>query len=1126
MVRERGSGISFYAGWAARAAPPEFAEGWERGTYPFSPGLLLSAIVAGEGRLTRDLDRHCATASSENPQQLDECPRYRLPRRKPRATVAVPRLREKPLFLAHPIGNYEKGNENQMTDDIVGLIYCPLAEELNAAVSVFGNFEDNTADFGQLAFTVSLGGYKTLITSPNEMGPSTAQAVVRRARQQFRLKFAVCLGICGAISEDVQLGDVCYSGTIIDITENQKVTAKGTDYSPRTYSDELALEKFLAYFDSHPTLLPHYKLWEEQATQRALALLGSTPGSHFRVDELIFRSHRGPIACGPVLATKAVKSRLKIINRKITCIETESAGLYQALDPGDGLPILTVRGVADKADEDKNNLEQRSKRTFRQIASWNAASFVRAQFENNPFLRNAIDANSSIAGRALLATPLNAVADLLGSVGAEIEARLNELSPEYRALQRGYCLPVPRVKELGGRSKDPEVEPIALVASSRKSLVEVPSFYPDKGLPWLFAKKIAGETLNGKVVVPIVIDGQSVRPPNATLKKALAARGYDLASVKEAIVPVFIVTDFPFGSSTRNNFLQAEMEVIEDSISIILQYGPTGDLLIEGAFEGGWRRFVLLNVSFTSISDFLHARFGLKTQEADVIALRLYNTFRQFNLAAHPSYFAGIPREALERFKDANYRVELIDIAVTGFLTFSRNDGASDVLLKQRTRREFLRELAHRDVVKKELMTYSDVLSFIETYSSAHDFDIDAVGFLNEFISNGILHRQGLYVEFSVPFIRSFLLAERLSSDDKAAAEYFDPNKFEVDFETFELYCEIDLSNPVFSDVAKRIKAHVKGFSDAIRSPSPYPAFVNSANQGTYRSSGHILTSGRIKPGLLRGFRRVAGYQAELEKTAEKLLGKNDETAAKQKIIDLASEAREEAQSRKRGERTNGVNKDARVEIGRDWVMGVVMAGAAAEQLRAEQKRELIGDLIALGSLILDDWIRVNTRPDYSQIKREICDRILEEDEGLNRREVRRMASLIVDVVEMHELSGPMSQIMHILCEGARNKVLVKSAINVPTQDNVQALLLALWTLEMDERKGAKMIQDCFRSITQDAFVRVSVAEHLLARAFWFKGAEHGRSALVSAAKDAIKPLKLSVSVADAEIQRVEDNEA
>ena len=73
--------------------------------------------------------------------------------------------------------------------------------------------------------------------------------------------------------------------------------------------------------------------------------------------------------------------------------------------------------------------------------------------------------------------------------------------------------------------------------------------------------------------------------------------------------------------------------------------------------------------------------------EAEVIALRLRDSFNRFSLDAYPSCFAGVPKQTLQTLLQANRRSELIQLAVDGFLMFMVADDKANVTLNRMAHR-------------------------------------------------------------------------------------------------------------------------------------------------------------------------------------------------------------------------------------------------------------------------------------------------------------------------------------------------------------------------------------------------------------------------------------------------------
>lgn len=184
------------------------------------------------------------------------------------------------------------------------------------------------------------------------------------------------------------------------------------------------------------------------------------------------------------------------------------------MDRAEPIEILAVRGISDLADETKKMTEVGGKQVFRRVAARNAASFLAMNLEHNFLLTNILTDATAPLLRGVVVPASDPIEVIIKKQSEIIEHCLNELSPEYRAKEKGYVLPVPRVKSAMEASQPATpFEPLELILSSTAAVIDVPISYPDKGLPWLYAKQLLGTTMNGKIIVPIVVNANQLRPP-------------------------------------------------------------------------------------------------------------------------------------------------------------------------------------------------------------------------------------------------------------------------------------------------------------------------------------------------------------------------------------------------------------------------------------------------------------------------------------------------------------------------------------------------------------------------------------------------------------------------------------
>lgn len=244
---------------------------------------------------------------------------------------------------------------------------------------------------------------------------------------------------------------------------------------------------------------------------------------------------------------------------------------------------------------------------------------------------------------------------------------------------------------------------------------------------------------------------------------------------------------------------------------------------------------------------------------------------------------------------------------------------------------------------------------------------------------------------------------------------------------------------------------------------------------------------------------------------AEEVLTPRANVNSKQQLLDLTDKVSQEAKAQRDAEEESRP-ASAESEIGRDWVLGTIMLGAAAEELTADVKRSLAADLLKLAALMADDWTRACSTVDYAEIKKQLFDEIIARGHISEEGKARRLLDMAVDFVEIQEVSIPLYSIMHILSESARNRVLMQSIKTIRPSEAVEELLMALWMYEMSFAEGEKALAKVLKMLPDHPFLRVTIANYLLSRAFWYKSNSSARAHYVEGARAALKPLDVSVN--------------
>jgi nucleoside phosphorylase len=411
----------------------------------------------------------------------------------------------------------------------IGFI-IPLREEFESLAKIFPRLEQYVEGV-QFSTKVSLGvdGLSAVAYLQDDMGKSASGRAADRLLAKYEVGIIVVLGIAGGLSSDVSIGDVCFSGTIIDVLENAKVTddKKGqkVKYTPKFLPTDPRLSFALKYIKLGTDTRPNFEHWQLEYYYLArVDVPGQFIGKENMNEEIeIPDAHDGNIACGSVSKSELYKTDFYNIDRKILAIETESGGAFHSAMLA-GVQAVTIRGVCDYSDTNKNRFERDTNGKGREIAARNAAAFVKLQLSNPQFLSYLQLAKRSRLGVQAPPPVSDGMESSLSEIKDTIHQHLTELSPEYKGKPKGYRLPLPRMKVSSSTAKvNPKAQdndPISVleaITTNRIIMTNVPRNYPDKSLPWIIAAELSLITIGGKQAMPVVIQGDRIRPPGDTI---------------------------------------------------------------------------------------------------------------------------------------------------------------------------------------------------------------------------------------------------------------------------------------------------------------------------------------------------------------------------------------------------------------------------------------------------------------------------------------------------------------------------------------------------------------------------------------------------------------------------------
>jgi len=1000
------------------------------------------------------------------------------------------------------------------------IVIIPLEEELREFMKVFPSRE-NRSSGAQYLHVVDTGDptIRMLVTAQQDMGKQNAALASARILDAYKAGIVVCLGIAGSISNDMELGDVCYSGSIVDVLENSKAIDDDDgeldlEFSSNQYQTFRDITTTLNFIRTQPDLNGIYEAWQKERADEIAKILSQPAIGRDGQERVIAKpqTRSGSIACGTVSKSKKYNAKLHALDRKILAIETESGGVFSQAQER-GVHALTIRGISDYADHGKSALEKRSSGNVRSIAAANAVSFLKLQFKNHYFVNVLKSLNKETRIDVSLAQQTKAPTDIYSMVrdlGQSIDEKLRELSPEFRLLPKGYRLPVPRVKMLDDPNGIKErTEPIPreireVVEDRQMVLINLQRTYPEQSLAWVIADDLMKADIAGKQAFPIVIDGDTIKPPKSTFEfmsqQPLAA----LASEKGAQL-VFIVENIPLGLKSRLKFLIEQIQSFSDAKFVFISRDDV-NLVRESEFLDKFSMdvFRVCKISFVEIAHFIEKNFSMTGSAAEVVALRLRDTFNRFDLTAHPTYFAGIPREMLSALLQANRRAELIQLAVDGFLTFLVAGDGADIPLSRTTRSRFLRKLVFAMKVEKSVFNQTQLIDFTGNFAKQHDFNIDPIAFIQAFVEKGILHFDNDLVRFSLPFIESYLLAVELAHSPEAATKYFDPSNSSFDLATFDLYAEIGADTSVILKIFDALEAN----KTSLKSPG---------------GRDHVLLTDELQPAMIRRPERLEALRASVRKAAEDVQKGRNDNERKQKLLDIADRVREtvarqarEASVKDKVAESDDIKRlNAAVQA---WVIGTTLLGSGAEHLDGQTKRRIASDLVCLASRILDEWTRVRMTVDMNTVKTELTsDETIDSfhnnrETKSDREETKKLIISLVDVLEYHILAQPFFRIMGQLCEQARQPVLAMSLEGVKTDGKIERLIWGSWLADVEGKRGKEGLIEAVKDLPFAPFLRITLASHYLMRVYWNHWQREDRLVLLEAAEEAIEPMPLTLN--------------
>jgi nucleoside phosphorylase len=201
----------------------------------------------------------------------------------------------------------------------------------------------------------TLPGGPEIALGLSEEGGLGAAALAERARAAFRPMALLMVGVAGGLKDDIQLGDVVVATKVYSY-QGGKVESDGLLNRPQAWESDYELRQL-----AHE--LKRSKSWGRYLTPPR----DDPPEVHFK-----------PIAAGDVVLNSRETTLFQQLHHNYNdaaAIEMESAGVAKAGQLSRSLPVLTIRGISDRADGAKRAADAAGSQS---LAAGNAAAFALA----------------------------------------------------------------------------------------------------------------------------------------------------------------------------------------------------------------------------------------------------------------------------------------------------------------------------------------------------------------------------------------------------------------------------------------------------------------------------------------------------------------------------------------------------------------------------------------------------------------------------------------------------------------------------------------------------------------------------------------------------------------------------
>jgi nucleoside phosphorylase len=221
------------------------------------------------------------------------------------------------------------------------------------------------------------GAHSAVATFIGDMGPVPAATVSSLLIEKWKPRHVVLVGIAGGVNKDVHLGDVVVATQVDSYLDSGKaVDSEGAFELLPSGAVFRADRKLVSLVRNLEFTQPNvFQEWQRKCRRAYESDQGLTASGPLAREPQL---HDGLIASGPVVgASDAFRRWLLRRDRSYKAIEMEGAGVLWAAEQAWQPPrTLVVRGISDRADPNKAELDDGGRGAIRAWAMQNAVGFV------------------------------------------------------------------------------------------------------------------------------------------------------------------------------------------------------------------------------------------------------------------------------------------------------------------------------------------------------------------------------------------------------------------------------------------------------------------------------------------------------------------------------------------------------------------------------------------------------------------------------------------------------------------------------------------------------------------------------------------------------------------------------